>query len=105
MKTKAHLCAQAYDEPVAKAGLVKVDSPTVQRMGVMVFLQLTVKFKWTQFWRKGDVKAAFLQGKERDTDTLGKLYLRQPRSRKLPGVPNGCLLEVLRSVDGSPDAP
>ena len=71
----------------------------------MVFLQLTVNFKWTHRWRKGDVQTAFLQGKKRDTDTLGKLYLRQPKSRRLPGVPEGCLLEVLRSVYGLPDAP
>ena len=98
VKAKARLCAQAFDEPLAKAGLIKVDSPTVQRMGIMMFLQLTVNFKWKHHWRKGDVKAAFLE-------TLGKLYLRQPKIRRLPGVPEGCLHEVLRSVYGLPDAP
>ena len=45
------------------------------------------------------------QGKKRNTDTLGKLYLRQPKSRRLPGVPEGYLVDVLRSVYGLPDAP
>ena len=67
VKAKARLYAQAYEEPLAKAGLVKVDSSTKQRMRIMVFLQLTVNLGWIKQWRKGDVKAAFLQGKERQS--------------------------------------
>ena len=59
----------------------------------MVFIQLAVKFKWTHHWRKGHVKAACLQGKKRDTDTLGKLYLRQPKNRRLPGFLKVVLLK------------
>jgi len=102
---KARLCAQAYDEPLAKAGLIKVDAPTVQRVGVMIFLQVMVNFEWIPHWRKGDVTAAFLQGKKRDVEKNGRLYLRQPRNRPLKGVPAGCLLEVIQSVYGLPDAP
>ena len=105
VNAKARLCAQAYDEPLAKAGLIKVDAPTIQRVGVMVFLQLLVNFQWIPYWRKGDVTAAFLQGKKRDVEKNGRLYLRQPKGRNLPGVPAGCLLEVLLSVYGLPDAP
>ena len=39
VKAKARLCAQASREPMAKNGVLKLDSPTVQRVGVMVFLQ------------------------------------------------------------------
>ena len=90
---------------MARAGVIKVDSPTVQRIGINIFLQLVVNFKWQKWWRKGDIKSAFLQGKERDVDALGKLYLRPPKNRALPGVPQGSLLEVIRSVYGLPDAP
>jgi len=105
VKAKARLCAQAWNEPLAKAGLIKVDAPTVQRVGVMIFLQFTVNFKWVKHWRKGDVKAAFLQGKNRDVEVNGRLYLRPPKGRPLSGVGFGALLEVLKSVYGLPDAP
>ena len=71
-------------------GLIKVDAPTVQRVGVMLFLQLIANLNWQDGWRKGDVKAAFLQGKDRDTHAYADLYLRQPRDRPLQGVPRGC---------------
>ena len=73
IKAKARLCAQAFNEPLAKAGLIKVDAPTVQRVGVMLFLQLIVNLKWQNGWRKADVKAAFLQGKDRDAKAYGDL--------------------------------
>ena len=96
IKAKARLCAQAFNEPLAREGLVKVDSPTIQRVGVMIFLQMTVNFGWTKHWRSGDIKAAFLQGKERDSEKLGKLYLSLPKKNgsevKLEGVGNYCLL-------------
>ena len=102
---RARLCAQAYDEPLAKAGLVKVDAPTVQRVGVMIFCQLVVNLKWIPHWRKGDITAAFLQGQKRNITKNGRLYLKQPRKGPLPGVALGLLLEVLKSVYGLPDAP
>ena len=42
-KAKARLCAQSWHEPCAKAGLIKVDAPTVQRVGVMLFVQITMQ--------------------------------------------------------------
>ena len=105
VKAKARLCARAFNEPLARAGLIKAESPTIQRVGVMIFLQLTVNNKWIKHWRKGNVKAAFLQGKERDTEQYGHLYLRPPKGKTLAGVKQGCFLEVVRSVYGSPDAP
>ena len=74
LRAKARLCAQAFNEPLARAGVIKVDSPTVQRIGINIFLQLVVNFRWQKWWRKGDIKSAFLQGKERDVSALGKLY-------------------------------
>ena len=105
VKAKARLCAQGSKEPLAKAGMVKLDSPTVQRIGIMIFLQLTANFGWYDTWRKGDISSAFLQGTERDVDAKGRLFLRPPRDRPLDGVDEGDLLEVLKSVYGLPDAP
>merc|ERR1712020_421213 len=51
VKAKARLCAQASGEPLAQAGLIKLDSPTVQRLGLMVFLQAVLNLKWTSTWR------------------------------------------------------
>ena len=89
---------------MALAGLIKLDSPTVQRLGLMVFLQAVLNLRWTATWRKGDISSAFLQGKARDVDRLGRLYLEPPK-RPLEGVQEGCLLEVAKSVYGLPDAP
>jgi hypothetical protein len=70
----------------------------------MVFLQLLVNLKWLGSWYKGDMTAAFLQGRPRDQAKLGQLFLVPP-SRPLEGVEEGCLLRVLKSVYGLPDAP
>ena len=37
VRAKARLCAQASREPTAMEGLAKLDSPTVQRVGMMIF--------------------------------------------------------------------
>jgi len=105
VKAKARLCAQGSREPLAMAGMAKLDSPTVQRVGIMVFLQLTANFKWIKTWRKGDISSAFLQGQNREVETKGRLFLEPPRGRPLAGVDPGDLLEVLKSVYGLPDAP
>ncbi len=78
IKAKARLCAQGSREPLAMRGALKLDSPTVQRTGLMVFLQLVATFGWHSNWRKGDITAAFLQGRKRDESTLGELYLMPP---------------------------
>ena len=39
VKAKARLCAQGSREPMSLNGMVKLDSPTVQRIGIMIFLQ------------------------------------------------------------------
>ena len=105
IKAKARLCAQGSSEPMALEGKAKLDSPTVQRIGIMIFLQLTANFSWYDTWRKGDISSAFLQGTERDVQTKGRLFLEPPRGRPLRGVSPGDLLEVLKSVYGLPDAP
>ena len=70
----------------------------------MLFLQLVANFGWFNSWYKGDISAAFLQGRDRDVKTKGHLYL-EPPSRPLEKVPPGALLEVVKSVYGLPDAP
>jgi len=105
VKAKARLCAQGSREPLAMAGMAKLDSPTVQRVGIMIFLQLTANFDWFSTWRKGDISSAFLQGQDREVETKGRLFLEPPRGRPLKGVDQGDLLEVLKSVYGLPDAP
>ena len=104
---KARLCAQASHEPLANQGLIKLDSPTVHRVGVMIFLQLTVNLGWCDNWFKGDVTTAFLQGQDRDIASRGRLFLELP-SKYLgvfQGLPIGALFEVIKSVYGLPDAP
>ena len=107
LKAKARICAQASHEPLARMGLVKLDSPTVQRVGVMLFLQTTVNLGWTKHLRKGDISTAFLQGEKRDVDTRGRLFFELPKRTlgDLNGTEPGCLLEVVKSVYGLPDAP
>ena len=101
VRAKARLCAQAWNEPLAKAGLIKVDAPTVQRVGVMIFLQVVVNFRWQKKWRRGDIKAAFLQGRKRNVSAVGHLYLRPPRNRPLKGVPQHALFEVFKRIRSS----
>ena len=60
VKAKARLCAQVSKEPMAKAGLVKLYSLEVQRIGITIFLQIIANFRWFKTWRKGDISSAFL---------------------------------------------
>ena len=60
VKAKARLCALASLEPTALRGMAKLDSPTVQRLGAMIFLQLVLNLGWTQDWIKCDISSAFL---------------------------------------------
>ena len=60
----------------------------------MLFFQVTVQLGWVKNWRKGDVKAAFLRGRDRDVDKDGRLYLLPPKDRPLTGVPFGCLFKL-----------
>ena len=88
------------------AGNLKVDSPTVQRVGVMLFLQIAVNLDWTAWWRKGDVSTAFLQGaKTGYSRTVAFILTPPPRKTARWGVKPGDLLEVVKSVYGLPDAP
>ena len=102
---KARLTAQGQREKAAMDGLVKLDSPTAQRVSFFVMLQITVSRGWARNTAVADIKCAFLQGKGREEQGFTtKLYLRQPRSKGLPGLTLGQLLEVLKSVYGLPDA-
>ena len=59
------MCAQGFTEPLARQGLVKLDSPTAQRVGIMVFLQVVADSGWLKTWRAGDISSTFLQGTQR----------------------------------------
>ncbi len=105
VRAKARLRAQTFREPLAIRGALKLGSPTVQRTGLMVFLQLSAIFGWHTHRRKGDITGAFLQGrKQARRGVFGELYLLPP-ARPLKGVALGSLLRVLKSVYGLPDAP
>ena len=89
------MCAQGFNEPIARQGLVQLDSPTVQRIGITIFLQLVVNFDWQTTWIKGDVSSACLQGSERDS-SKGRLFSRPP-NHPLKGVDRGDHLGVQSS--------
>ena len=78
VKARARMCAQASRETLDMSGAIKLDSPTVQRLRVMVFLQLIPYLEWVQRWWEGDISSAFLQGREREMETRGRLFWNLP---------------------------
>ena len=104
LKAKARLVIAGQNCPDSAAGVLKTDAPTVQRTAVLVLLQVAASMGWLATLAVGDVSSAFLQGKERDVDTL--LYMEQPRGLHLAGTETSdCLLRVVKGVFGLPDAP
>ena len=77
VRAKARLCTR-ISRTLGHARNIEFDSPTVRQTGLMVFLQLVATFGWHAHWRKGDITAASLQGRQRDESTLGELYLAPP---------------------------
>ena len=57
------MTAQGQREMAAMDGLVKLDSPTAQRVSFFVMLQSTVSRGWVGALAIADIKCAFLQGK------------------------------------------
>ena len=102
LKAKERLCGAGQDEPDAQEGLLKLDAPTVQRVGFFCFLQVVVQKRWLAWFYLGDISEAFLQGTRRNTGK--RLFLRQPKGG-LPGLDPRQLLEVLKGIFGLPDAP
>ena len=101
LKAKARLCLAGHMCPDSLSGESQVDSPTVERITTMLFLNNVICNGWVQNWYIGDISNAFLQG----APIQGKdMFMRQPK-QGLPGLQPGQLLKLIKSVYGRPDAP
>ena len=101
LKAKARLCLAGHLCPDSLSGELQVDSPTVERISTMLFLNNVICNGWMKHWYIGDISNAFLQG----APIQGKeMYMRQPK-QGLPGLEPGQLLKLVKSVYGRPDAP
>ena len=100
-KAKARLCVMGQFAPGVSEGTTPVDSPTVQRVSTLYFLNCVLCWGWTHTWALGDVSNAFLQGERPTGDDL---YMFQPE-RGIPGVEPGAIFRLKKSVYGLCDAP
>lgn len=100
-KAKARLCVLGQFAPGVVEGTCQVDSPTVQRVTMYLFLNWVISMGWTSSWRVGDVSSAFLQG---DAPPGEPLFMEQS-VRGLPGVPKQRLFRLKKAVYGLPEAP
>ena len=48
VKAKARLCLQGHLCPDSRTGKLEVDSPTIERVSIMIFLHLVTNFGWTK---------------------------------------------------------
>ena len=101
LKAKARLCIAGHLCPDTVGGDVQVDSPTIERISTMLFLNYVVCYSWFTNWFIGDISNAFLQGAPLEGPDM---YMRQPR-QGLPGLQPGQLIKLIKSVYGRPDAP
>lgn len=101
VKPKARLCLAGHLCPDAATGQVQVDSPTVERISTMMFLNMVISFGWLKHWYIGDISNAFLQGAPLKGEVM---FMRQPK-QGLPGLEKGQLLRLVKAVYGRPDAP
>lgn len=101
LKAKARLCLAGHLCPDSLSGEVQVDSPTIERLSTMIFLNMIVCRRWLDNWYVGDISNAFLQG----APLVGKeMFMRQPK-QGLPGLQPKQLLKLRKAVYGRPDAP
>ena len=101
MKAKARLCIAGHLCPDAATGELQVDSPTIERISTMVFLNMVICSGWLDHWFIGDISNAFLQGAPLEGEPM---FMRQPK-QGLPGLKPGQLIQLVKSVYGRPDAP
>lgn len=91
LKAKARLCIAGHLCPDSLSCDVQVDSPTVERISTMFFLNQIICSGWVDNWFIGDISNAFLQG----APIQGQkgMYMRQPK-QGLPGMEPGQLLKL-----------
>ena len=96
---KARLVVLGFQDPWL--GREKTSAPTLTKRGKQLLLQLIVQKEWTLF--KGDVTAAFLQGRPL---TKSKYCLAPPELAQALGLPEGeRVVRLLKSVYGLTAAP
>ena len=96
---KARLVCLGFQDPYL--GKEKTSAPTLTKRGKQLLLQIIVQREWTLL--KGDVTAAFLQGRAL---TKNKYCLAPPELAEALGLPEGeRVVRLLKSVYGLTAAP
>ena len=83
---------------LAPKGEVRTDAPVAPQVCTYLLLSLAATMHWKV--RMFDVKDAFLSGKI----NARKLFIRPPKEG-IKGVPDGCLIELIKSVFGLRESP
>ena len=73
---------------------IRRDSPTILKPSLRLLLHMSRQFDWQL--RCGDIKSAFLQGK----DIKRSIYVKPPKEAELP---NDKLWKLIKSVYGTAD--
>ncbi|CAE7298082.1 GIP [Symbiodinium sp. CCMP2592] len=96
---KARWCVRGYLDP----DLLQLDTsaPTLSMEGFSVAMQLIASQKWVL--NIADVEGAFLRGDEIDPKR-GKIFIDLPPGG-VPGVPEGSIVEAVKTIYGLADAP
>ena len=92
LKAKARLCIAGHLCPDSLSSDVQVDSPTVERISTMFFLNQVICSDWVDNWFTGSISNAFLQGAP--IQGQKDMYMRQPK-QWLPGMEPGQLLKLI----------
>ncbi|CAK0867695.1 unnamed protein product [Prorocentrum cordatum] len=99
-RAKARLVVLGYQDP--RLGEEPVASPTMTRRARNMIFQLTAMKKWKL--KKGDVKAAFLQGKGMPDDKPTYIEANDELAEEF-GVPGGTAVRLKKAVYGLCQAP
>jgi hypothetical protein len=98
VKAKARLCCGGHLDPDLDSGLLRTDAPTVARVSLMAFLNISQMLGLSP--ETADITAAFLNGERAER----QLYMEQPREG-LPGMVPGQLIEIIKGVFGLATSP
>ena len=96
---KARWCVRGYVDP----DLLQLDTsaPTLSMEGFSIAMQLIASQKWRL--NIADVEGAFLRGDALDP-ARGRIYIDLPPGG-VPGVPEGSVVEAVKTIYGFADAP